>query len=263
MHKKKRTSSRGFVKKKPIPEYNSKKIVDQPKGDVRLNKFIANAGVCSRREADALIAKGEIKVNGKVVEEMGYRVGAEDTVQFKGKVLKREKLVYLLLNKPKGYLTTTSDPQGRKTVMDLIKGACEEKLFPVGRLDRTTTGLLLFTNDGDLAKKLTQPTHKIKKIYQVTLSKPLTKADMEAVVEGVALEDGMAKVEEVACLDPDCTMIGMEVHEGKNRMVRRIFEHLGYGIERLDRSVFGGLNKKDLPRGKWRFLQEKEVLWLK
>ena len=262
MHKKKRTS-RGFVKKKPIPEYNSKKIIGQPRDDIRLNKFIANAGVCSRREADALIAKGEIKVNGKVVQEMGYRVSSNDIVQHKGKTLKREKLVYLLLNKPKGYLTTTSDPQGRKTVMDLIKGACEEKLFPVGRLDRTTTGLLLLTNDGDLAKKLTQPTNKIKKIYQVTLDKPLTKADMETVVAGVALDDGQANVEEIACLDPDCRIIGLEVHEGKNRMVRRIFEHLGYGIERLDRSVYGGLNKKDLPRGKWRFLQEKEVLWLK
>lgn len=262
MHKKKRTS-RGFVKKKPIPEYSSKKIVGQPRDDIRLNKFIANAGVCSRREADTLIANGEIKVNGKVVEEMGYRVSSTDIVQHKGKTLKREKLVYLLLNKPKGYLTTTSDPQGRKTVMDLIKGACEEKLFPVGRLDRTTTGLLLMTNDGDLAKKLTQPTNKIKKIYQVTLDKPLTKADMDTVVEGVNLDDGQAKVEEVACLDAECRIIGLEVHEAKNRMVRRIFEHLGYGIERLDRSVYGGLNKKDLPRGKWRFLQEKEVLWLK
>ncbi|WP_324673943.1 pseudouridine synthase [Hymenobacter sp. GOD-10R] len=230
---------------------------------MRLNRYIANAGICSRREADALIAAGEIRVNGEVVKEMGYQVQPSDTVQYGKTNLKREKLVYVLLNKPKDFITTTDDPEGRRTVMDLVAGASTERLFPVGRLDRNTTGLLLFTNDGEVAQKLSHPSHKNKKIYQVELSKPLTEEHLRQIADGVELEDGKAEVDDVAVVAGNAHFVGIELHIGRNRIVRRIFEHLGYEVVALDRVQYAGLTKKDLPRGKWRFLNEKEVIRLK
>ncbi|AHJ99853.1 pseudouridine synthase [Hymenobacter swuensis] len=231
--------------------------------EVRLNRYIANAGICSRRDADALIAAGEIKVNGEVVTEMGYKVQPSDTVQYGKTNLNREKQVYVLLNKPKDFLTTTEDPEGRRTVMELVKGASKERLFPVGRLDRNTTGLLLFTNDGEVAQKLSHPSHRNKKIYQVELDKPLTEEHLKQIADGVMLEDGKADVDDVAVVAGNPHFVGVEIHIGRNRIVRRIFEHLGYDVITLDRVQYAGLTKKDLPRGKWRFLSEKEVIRLK
>ncbi|QNP54045.1 pseudouridine synthase [Hymenobacter qilianensis] len=237
---------------------------DDSAGDtLRLNRYIANAGVCSRREADALIAAGEIRVNGEVVTEMGYQVQPTDTVQYGKTNLKREKEVYVLLNKPKDFITTTDDPEGRKTVMDLVATASKERIFPVGRLDRNTTGLLLFTNDGEVAQKLTHPSHKNKKIYQVELNTPLTEDHLRQIAEGVELEDGKAEVDDVAVVAGNAHFVGVELHIGRNRIVRRIFEHLGYEVVSLDRVQYAGLTKKDLPRGKWRYLNEKEVIRLK
>ncbi|QMU31158.1 pseudouridine synthase [Adhaeribacter radiodurans] len=232
-------------------------------GGIRLNRYIANAGVCSRREADTLIAAGEIKVNGEVVIEMGYMVKPEDTVQYGKKRLNREKMVYVLLNKPKDFITTTEDPEGRKTVMNLVENASKERIFPVGRLDRNTTGLLLFTNDGELAQKLTHPSHENSKIYQVELDKPITREDFVKIEAGLELEDGKAEVDELALVGDTGKFLGIKIHIGKNRIVRRIFEHLGYEVVSLDRVQYAGLTKKDLPRGKWRFLSEKEVIRLK
>ena len=234
------------------------------KGDeLRLNRYIANAGVCSRREADSLIAAGEIKVNGEVVTEMGYKVQPTDTVQYGKTNLNREKLVYVLLNKPKDTITTTEDPEGRRTVMDLVKESSKERIFPVGRLDRNTTGLLLFTNDGEVAQKLSHPSHRNKKIYQVELDQPLTEEHLGQIAAGVELEDGKAEVDDVAVVAGNPHFVGIEIHIGRNRIVRRIFEHLGYDVVSLDRVQYAGLTKKDLPRGKWRFLNEKEVIRLK
>ncbi len=210
-----------------------------------------------------LIESGEIKVNGEVVKEMGFKVQPTDNVQYGKKILNREKLVYVLLNKPKDFLTTTDDPEGRKTVMDLVANASTERIFPVGRLDRNTTGLLLFTNDGELAQKLTHPSNGVKKIYQVELDKPITKADFQKVAEGVELEDGKAEVDDVALLGESSQFLGLEIHIGRNRIVRRIFEHLGYDVVSLDRVQYAGLTKKDLPRSNWRYLTEKEVIRLK
>ncbi len=235
-----------------------------PQEDMRLNKYLAHAGIASRRKADELIAEGLVTVNGKVVKEMGHRVAKDDVIKFKGKTISAEKFVYILLNKPKNYITTTNDERDRKTVMELIAGACKERVYPVGRLDRNTTGLLLLTNDGDLMQKLTHPSKGVKKVYQTTLNKPLTKDDMEKIAAGVELEDGLAKVDAIAYADAhDKRVIGIEIHIGKNRVVRRIFEHLGYDVVKLDRVLFAELTKKDLPRGKWRFLREKEVTVLK
>jgi 23S rRNA pseudouridine2605 synthase len=256
------------------PNYNLNRYKDNPRikksvrekeddGTIRLNRFIANAGVCSRREADSLIEAGEIKVNGEVVTEMGYKVQPTDNIQYGKKILNREKLVYVLLNKPKDFITTTEDPEGRKTVMDLVATASKERIFPVGRLDRNTTGLLLFTNDGELAQKLTHPSNNIKKIYQVEVDKPVTKADYQKIAEGVELEDGKADVDDVAILGDSNQFLGIEIHIGRNRIVRRIFEHLGYDVVSLDRVQYAGLTKKDVPRGNWRFLTEKEVIRLK
>jgi 23S rRNA pseudouridine2605 synthase len=231
--------------------------------EMRLNRYIANAGICSRREADALIAAGEIKVNGEVVTEMGYKVQPEDTVQYGKTNLNREKLVYVLLNKPKDFITTTEDPEGRRTVMDLVASASKERIFPVGRLDRNTTGLLLFTNDGEVAQKLSHPSHKNKKIYQVELSQPLTEDHLRQISEGLELEDGKAEVDDVAVVAGNAHFVGIEIHIGRNRIVRRIFEHLGYEVVALDRVQYAGITKKDLPRGKWRFLTEQEVIRLK
>lgn len=237
---------------------------DQPKDQrIRLNRFIANSGVCSRREADELITMGLISVNGKVITELGFKVNPGDEVRHESKVLRAEKPVYILLNKPKGYLTTTTDPQERNTVMDIIGGAVKERIYPVGRLDRNTTGLLLFTNDGDLAERLMHPSYNMKKIYKVELDRPLTRADLDKIKEGVQLEEGRATVDDIAIVSDDNKTVGLEIHIGWNRVVRRIFEALEYTVLKLDRSVYAGLDKKDLPRGHWRFLTKEEIVRLK
>jgi 23S rRNA pseudouridine2605 synthase len=234
-------------------------------GYMRLNKYIAKSGVCSRREADKLIETGAITVNGKIVTEMGHKVHRRDKVMLEGQLLRAEQLHYILLNKPKGFITTTDDPQERKTVMTLVEKATNDRIYPVGRLDMKTTGLLLFTNDGDLAKKLTHPKHRVRKVYQVTLDKPLTKTDMQKIVDGLTLEDGEIIVDKIAYVDGSDNKkeVGIQLHSGRNRIVRRIFEHLGYEVLKLDRVVFAGLTKKDLPRGRWRRLTPKEVDFLK
>lgn len=230
---------------------------------IRLNKYIANSGVCSRREADELITMGLISVNGKVITELGYKVNPGDEVRHENKVLRAEKPVYILMNKPKGYLTTTTDPQERNTVMHILGDAVRERIYPVGRLDRNTTGLLLFTNDGDLAEKLMHPSYNVKKIYKVELDRPLTKADFERIKEGVHLEEGKAVVDDLAIISDDGRTVGVEIHIGWNRVIRRIFETLDYAVVKLDRSVYAGLDKKDLSRGHWRFLTKEEIVRLK
>ena len=251
--------------KENAPAKIQKKIreVDGKSDMVRLNRFIANAGICSRRDADKLIAAGEIKVNNKVVIEMGYQVAPTDIVKYGNRKLNREKPAYVLLNKPKDFLTTTEDPNDRKTVMELVKNAGDARIYPVGRLDRNTTGLLLLTNDGELADRLTHPSHEIEKIYQAELDKPLTDEDFEKIKAGLTLEDGEIKVDDLAKVTPDGYVIGVKIHSGKNRIVRRIFEHLGYEVTKLDRTTFAGLTKKDLPRGHWRYLTERELVKLK
>ena len=231
--------------------------------DVRLNKFIANAGVCSRRDADTLIELGKIKVNGNTVTTLGYKVRTNDKVVYQGKVLKGEKLIYVLLNKPKDYITTTDDPKQRKTVMQLVSKACKERIVPVGRLDRNTTGLLLVTNDGALHKKLSHPSHEVRKIYHVHLNKPIHKRDFQTLLSGFELEDGPVELDAIDIVSADQTELGLQLHSGRNRIVRRIFDHLGYEVIKLDRVMFAGLTKKDLPRGKWRHLSTKEVIQLK
>jgi 23S rRNA pseudouridine2605 synthase len=226
---------------------------------IRLNRYIAHSGVCSRREADKLIAEGKIRVNNKVVTEMGFQVRPGDRVHHGSRLLKKEAHAYVLLNKPKDFITTTKDPKERKTVMDLVRKAADVRLYPVGRLDRNTTGLLLLTNDGELADKLSHPSNNIKKIYKAELNKPLQKQDYEAIAAGIKLEDGPIKVDEIAVLTADNLSVGIEIHSGKNRIVRRIFEHFGYEVIRLDRVVYAGLDKSNLPRGKWRHLTEREV----
>ena len=233
-------------------------------GPIRLNKYIANAGICSRREADVLIATGAITVNGEVVTEMGHKVMPTDEVRYGDKILQREKPVYVLLNKPKDYITTTDDERGRANVMELVRDACEERIYPVGRLDRDTTGLLLFTNDGDLTKKLTHPSSEIEKTYDVELDKPFASVDMDLLRDnGVELHDGKIKPDEVEYVGEGKKEVGITIHSGKNRIVRRIFESLGYEVVKLDRVVFAGLTKKDLPRGRWRFLTKNEISFLK
>ncbi len=231
---------------------------------VRLNKYIAHAGICSRREADTLIAAGNITVNGKTITEMGYKVSPADEVRFDGRLLNTEKKEYVLLNKPKNFITTTRDEKGRRTVMELVSRASPSRLLPVGRLDRNTTGLLLFTNDGDLAKKLTHPKHGVRKIYHVELDKAFRDADLAKVREGLQLEDGPISVDEISYIkEAPKREVGVEIHSGRNRIVRRIFEHLGYRVVRLDRVAFAGLTKKDLPRGHWRHLTKQEVINLR
>jgi len=230
-----------------------------------LNKFISHAGVSGRREAAEIVKKGIVKVNGKIITEPGHKISSTDEVVVNGKkIFLSKNLVYILLNKPKDFITTTEDPQGRKTVLDLIRRATPERVYPVGRLDRNTSGVLLFTNDGELSQKLTHPSNEIKKIYSVTLDKPLDKKDFDQLVKGVVLEDGPASVDKLAYADiKDKTQLGVEIHSGRNRIVRRIFEHLGYDVKNLDRVMFAGLTKKNVERGKWRFLNEKEVRELK
>lgn len=233
-------------------------------GAIRLNRYIALSGVCSRREADELIATGAVTVNGQICTVMGTLVKPEDKVVVGGQKLKAEKKVYLLMNKPKGYITTLDDPQQRHTVMELIGDACPERIYPVGRLDRNTTGVLLFTNDGDMAKKLTHPSHGARKIYHVGLDKPFAKADMEALLQGLTLEDGPVEVDDAEYVeDTHRKEVGVQIHSGRNRIVRRIFEHLGYKVCKLDRVLFAELTKKNLARGEWRFLTEAEVNFLK
>ncbi len=242
------------------------KVASEPSepGEVRLNRFIANAGICSRREADELITAGVISINGEIVTELGTKVKPGDNVKYHDQSLKTEKLVYVLLNKPKDYITTTDDPEERRTVMALVHDAGKERIVPVGRLDRNTTGLLLLTNDGELTKRLTHPSGNIKKLYQVELDKNLTQVDMVKAAEGIELEDGVVAFDEIQYASPDDkSIVGVELHSGKNRIVRRIFEAMGYEVRKLDRTTFAGLTKKDLPRGRWRYLTEMELNMLK
>jgi 23S rRNA pseudouridine2605 synthase len=251
------------------PEYGKKPIVRKAinkvdDGLVRLNKIISSSGICSRREADVLITSGLISVNGKIITELGMKVSPADDIRYNGERMKKERLVYILLNKPKDYITTLKDPFAKRTVLDLIKGACKERVYPVGRLDRNTTGVLLMTNDGDLSKKLSHPSYNRKKIYHVYLDKNLRGADIETISTGIELEDGFIKADEINFVDPkDKKQIGIEIHSGRNRIVRRIFEHLDYKVDKLDRVYFSGLSKKGLQRGEWRFLTEQEVGMLK
>lgn len=234
-------------------------------GKIRLNRYIANSGICSRRKADELISAGVVSVNGVPVSELGYKVDpAKDEVRYNGELLKREKKIYVLLNKPKDYITTTDDPQERRTVMSLVEKASRERIYPVGRLDRNTTGLLLMTNDGDLADKLSHPSYGITKIYHVELSKSLSQGDLNKIQFGLELEDGIIKPDSVSYVAGGSKReVGIQIHSGKNRIVRRIFEHLGYEVVKLDRVVYGNLTKKDLPRGRWRFLEEHELIQIK
>ena len=255
-----RGGRRGYRREKD-PEF------DRPRatGEIRLNKYLADSGICSRREADDLILAGAVSVNGEVVTELGTKVKTTDKVVYGGQTLNREKLRYVLLNKPKGVITTSDDPYERHTVMDLVEGACQERIYPVGRLDRNTIGLLLLTNDGELAKTLTHPSHNVKKLYHVTLNKPLTAADFEQIEKGLTLEDGPITVDKIDYVTDDPTMreVGVEIHSGRNHIVRRIFESLGYEVMKLDRVMFAGLTKQSLPRGHWRFLTSAEISMLK
>jgi len=239
------------------------KVASGQSNYVRLNKWISNAGVCSRREADELIQAGRITVNGEKITTLGYQVKTTDIVKFRDKVLKPNKHVYILFNKPRNCITTAFDPEGRRTVLDFVKGACQERVYPVGRLDRNTTGLLVLTNDGDLAQKLAHPSYQIKKIYQVELASPIRPQDFSAIKAGVRLKDGIVQVDSVATAEGDESKLGIEIHSGKNRIIRRLFEHLGYQIINLDRVMYANLTKKDLSRGKWRFLTSQEVGYLK
>ena len=260
-----------FDKKRNEPGVGNKK--ESPASHIRpqtselmpLNKFIAHAGICGRREAAEMVKKGLVKVNGILITEPGHKIISKDEVSVNGKkIFPAKNLVYILINKPKDYITTTNDPQGRKTVLDLIRHATPERVYPVGRLDRNTSGVLLLTNDGELSQKLTHPSNDIKKVYAVTLNKVLEKKDFDQVLKGVMLEDGMASVDALAYADiKDKTILGVEIHSGRNRIVRRIFEALGYDVRHLDRVIFAGLTKKNVERGKWRFLNEKEVRDLK
>ena len=230
-----------------------------------LNKYMAHCGICSRRDAAEMVKQEKVKVNGKIISDPGFKVAPGDDVRFNGKKIHLEKnLVYILMNKPKDYLTTTDDPDGRKTVLDIIQRATTERVYPVGRLDRNTSGVLLLTNDGELAQKLTHPRNEIKKVYHVTLNKPMDRNDFDQILKGITLEDGPVFVDGLAYADiKDKTQIGIEIHSGRNRIVRRIFEHLKYDVKNLDRVMFAGLTKKNVERGKWRFLNEKEVRELK
>ncbi len=257
--------SEGFKgKSKPAaernyPKYNPNKV----SGEIRLNRFVAQSGLCSRREADDFIAAGLVSVNGVIVTELGTKVKPTDVVKFNDERLQGEKNVYLVLNKPKGYVTTLEDDHAEKTVMELVQNACKERIYPVGRLDKNSLGLLLFTNDGDITRQLTHPSLRKKKIYEVTLDKALTRSDFEQLAEGITLEDGDIYFDEISYLKDDKKSVGVEIHSGRNRIVRRMFEHLGYKVTKLDRVYYAGLTKKNLKRGAWRFLTSDEVARLK
>ena len=241
------------------PKYNPNKVT----GEIRLNRFVAQSGLCSRREADDFITAGLVSVNGAIVTELGTKVLPTDVVKFNDERLQGEKNVYLVLNKPKGYVTTLEDDHAEKTVMELVQGACKERIYPVGRLDKNSLGLLLFTNDGDITRQLTHPSLRKKKIYEVTLDKALTRADFEQLAEGITLEDGDIFFDEISYIKDDKKSVGVEIHSGRNRIVRRMFEHLGYKVTKLDRVYYAGLTKKNLKRGAWRFLTSDEVARLK
>jgi 23S rRNA pseudouridine2605 synthase len=261
--------------KKPVPVLHKKsgdpKNTEIPApvvtetGTMPLNKFVAHAGICSRRDAADMVRSGKLSVNGQTISEPGFKVTGKDDIRYQGKKLSaRKNLVYILLNKPKDHITTTEDPEGRKTVMDIVKKATPERVYPVGRLDRNTTGVLILTNDGELAQKLSHPSYQVRKIYEVTLDKPLTKKDFDALLLGITLEDGFIAPDSLAYADSkDKSIIGIEIHSGRNRIVRRIFEKLGYDVRNLDRVMYANLTKKNVERGKWRFLMEKEVRLLK
>jgi 23S rRNA pseudouridine2605 synthase len=254
-------SAKGFSGRsgKSVPPQSGKESEN-----IRLNRFIANSGVCSRREADELISKGLISVNGKQITDLGTKVIHSDDIRYKGKKLTAERKVYILMNKPKGYVTTLEDPYAEHTVIDLLGNECPERVYPVGRLDKETTGVLLLTNDGDLTGKLTHPKYDRRKIYHVFLETPVVKNDLFKLTEGIQLEDELVVADAVSYVDPDDrTQIGIELHSGQNRVIRRLFEALGYRVRKLDRVYFAGLTKKNLPRGKWRFLSEKEISMLK
>jgi len=236
----------------------------KPADELRLNKFIAGSGICSRREADELIKAGRVMVNERVVKELGTKISFQDNVKVDNRPVQGEKKVYILLNKPKDVITTTDDPEGRQTVLDLIRTARKERIFPVGRLDRNTTGVLLLTNDGELTSKLTHPRYKVQKVYEARLNKGLRDEDIDKLMKGIELDDGLFKMDKIALLDPNNRKeLGIEIHSGRNRVIRRSFEFLGYEITRLDRVMFAGLTKKNLPRGKYRFLSPKEISYLK
>ena len=246
---------KGKFKKKP-------EKIETPE-PIRLNKFIAASGICSRRDADELIKKGKVKLEGKVVTEMGLKVDLSANVLVNNKIITPEKKVYILINKPKDYISTVDDPHAERTVIDLIRNATKERVYPVGRLDRNTTGVLLLTNDGDLTKKLTHPSFNKKKIYHISLNKAVVRADLDRIADGIELDDGFIKADAINFVDGNKKEIGIEMHSGRNRIVRRIFEYLGYRVVKLDRVYFAGLTKKSVPRGKWRFLEEKEISMLK
>ena len=267
--KKETIEKKGRIPKNPAAinqqHVNIPTSLDDLGEDIRLNKYVAHCGICSRRKASEYIFEGLVKVNGTVIKEPGHRISPKDEVRYRDEVIQPEvRKVYILLNKPKDAVTTASDEKGRRTVFDLIGKDVPERIFSVGRLDRATTGLLLLTNDGDLSKRLAHPKHKVKKVYHVFLDKPVTAAHINSIDKGLTLEDGLALVDGVSHVKgKDKTEVGIELHIGKNRIVRRIFEHLGYRVVKLDRMYFGGLTKKDLPRGRYRFLSEKEIIMLK
>ncbi|HVG42116.1 MAG TPA: pseudouridine synthase [Chitinophagaceae bacterium] len=262
----KKAPANKYPKVKNAPAASTKIVENTTTGETMpVNKYIAHGGLCSRRDAAVLVKEGQVLVNGQVATDPGMKVSAADVVKVNGKkITPTQNFVYILLNKPKDYLTTADDPQGRKTVLDLIKQATTERVYPVGRLDRNTSGVLLLTNDGELAQKLTHPKHEIKKVYEVRLDRALTKGDMDKIASGVTLEDGFVAPDVIAYADPmDKSIIGIEIHSGRNRIVRRIFEHFKYDVKALDRVMFAGLTKKNVQRGKWRFLNEKEIRILK
>lgn len=263
--KKSSFSKEGESSRRPSGKPTTSRSEKDDDGKVRLNKFIANSGICSRREADQLIETGVISVNGKVITELGYKISPTDIIRYGGETIKREKPVYIVINKPKDYITTSEDPQERKTVLHIIGSSCQERVYPVGRLDRNSTGVLLLTNDGELTKKLTHPKYGKKKVYHVVLDKPLKMADMQKIAGGLELEDGPVTVDEINYVDNASSKkeVGIELHSGKNRIIRRIFESLDYKVIKLDRVYFAGLTKKNLSRGQWRYLTEKEISMLK
>jgi 23S rRNA pseudouridine2605 synthase len=261
----KRTPEDLITKKGPAHKAPQPAIKQNITGEMPLNKYVAHAGVCSRRDAADLVRSGKVSVNGKVVTEPGHKVTPTDEIKVQGKKISAAKnLVYILLNKPKDHITTTEDPEGRKTVMDIVKRATTERVYPIGRLDRNTTGVLILTNDGELAQKLSHPSYEVKKIYEVTLDRPLVKKDFDQLLNGLTLEDGFIAPDSLAYADArNKAVIGIEIHSGKNRIVRRMFEKIGYDVRNLDRVMYANLTKKNVERGKWRFLQEKEVRLLK
>ena len=265
--KKRRTANEAGMSRparaaKPVRKSGKEAAADSREG-IRLNKYIANSGLCSRREADTYISTGLVSINDKIITELGTKVYPDDIVKFNGETIRNEEKVYIVMNKPKDFVTTVSDPHAKDTVVGLVKNKCSARVFPVGRLDKATTGVLLLTNDGDMADKLMHPSYEKKKIYHVFLNKRLKGTDMAALLNGITLEDGFIKADSISYVDNDETQVGVEIHSGRNRIIRRMFEHLGYKIKKLDRVYFAGLTKKNLRRGQWRFLTKDEIAMLK